>query len=373
MDDNYKICNRCVMDTTASDITFNEDGVCNYCTEFLEKSSYEFYQDTDLREHELRSLIKKIKDKGKKKKYDCIVGVSGGVDSSWTLYKAVELGLRPLAVHMDNGWNSELAQNNIQNLVQKLNVDLVTHVINWEEYKSLQQAFFNSDVIDIELLYDNALKGPIYKQAIKYKLNYILGGQNLSTEGLRMPPNWSWFKKDVRNIKSIYKYHGDGRPIKTFPFYSTLDSNYYRYIKKIRWIPFIDFFNYDKKKVVEELVRIISFKPYPYKHYESVFTRFYQGFILPRKFGVDKRRVHLSSLILTGQMNREEAISLLEELPYPNEDELNSDIEYFLKKMGWSKKQLDDYLKRTPKSHEDYPSEFKLDLLLKKLKRTILQ
>ena len=194
------MCNRCVMDTTAADITFDENGVCNYCTEFLSRSGHILNKSPEQRKVELDAFVSKVKADGKGKKYDCIVGVSGGVDSSWVLVKAVELGLRPLAVHMDNGWNSELAQNNIANLIKYLNVDLYTHVIDWQEYRGLMQAFFDADVIDIELLYDNAMLSVNYQKASYYGLKYILSGSNQSYEGMAMPKNWNWLKFDKRNI-----------------------------------------------------------------------------------------------------------------------------------------------------------------------------
>jgi len=175
------------MDISAADIFFDAKGICNFCTEFLREKSNIIFEDLKKKEEKLKYFIKKVKEEGKEKKYDCIVGVSGGVDSSWTLAKVKELGLRPLVVHMDNGWNSELAQNNIANLVQNLQVDLYTHVINWNEYRELMQAFFEADVIDVELLYDNAMLAVNYQQANKYGVKYILSGSNSSTEGMRMP------------------------------------------------------------------------------------------------------------------------------------------------------------------------------------------
>ena len=187
----HNVCSRCLMDTTASQIKFDEKNICNYCSDFLIRNEDQ-NKKTDI---DLNKLIEKIKSDGKNKAYDCIVGVSGGVDSSYVLYKVVELGLRPLAVHLDNGWNSELAQNNIPNLVTKLNVDLYTKIVDWEEYKNLQEAFFYSNVIDIELLLDNAMLAINYQMANKYGIKYILSGTNTSTEGFKIPSNWSWFKK----------------------------------------------------------------------------------------------------------------------------------------------------------------------------------
>jgi N-acetyl sugar amidotransferase len=347
------------MDTTIKEITFNSSGECNFCTNFLKQDDSIFQLDENQKEVSIKNLIRQIKKDGHKKKYDCIIGVSGGVDSSFVLHKAVELGLRPLAVHMDNGWNSELAQNNIANLVKGLQVDLFTYVIDWEEYKELMQAFFNSDVIDIELLYDNAMMAVNYQLAMKYRIKYILSGVNSSTEGVEMPKNWNWFKYDKMNIVSIVKTFSDIR-IKTFPMIGTFDFIRYKLINKITWFSFLDYFDYKKDLALEILIEKYSYKPYPYKHYENIFTRLYQGYILPKKFGVDKRKLHLSTLILTNQIKRDLALTILSTDPYPSKLDLESDISYFLKKMGWSLNDFNEYISRSPVSHYNYLSEKKL-------------
>jgi N-acetyl sugar amidotransferase len=354
-----QVCTRCIMDTSAAGITFDEKGVCNYCTDFLSRKSHIFDADPAEREQRLEALVAEIKAAGKGKRYDCIVGISGGVDSSWVLVRAVELGLRPLAVHMDNGWNSELAQNNITNLVRGLSVDLYTHVIDWPEYRGLMEAFFAADVIDVELLYDNALIGVNYGQASKFGLKYILAGTNTATEGMAMPRNWYWDKFDRKNIAGISKRFGGPR-IRTFPAFGTIDLVRHTFLERQRFVSFLDYMDYNKAHVLAELTAKHGYKPYAYKHYESVFTRFYQGHILPTKFGVDKRKVHLSTLIVTGQMGREEALQSASGLAYPNERDLETDRQYFMKKMGWSEAKLADYLSRPEKPHDAYPSEAKL-------------
>ena len=356
----YQICSRCVMDSSAKDIHILADGTCNYCNDFLNRDGYLFTEeDTVRREESLARLVEAVKKQGKGKPYDCIVGVSGGVDSSWALVKAVELGLRPLAVHMDNGWNSELAQNNIANLVQTLNVDLYTYVIDWDEYRLLMEAFFEADVIDIELLYDNAMLAVTLQQMVKYKLKYMLTGANSSTEGMRMPETWNWFKYDKRNIKGIAKQFR-GFKLKTFPSVGTLSRVWHEVIGGKQRLPFLNYFAFNKAEALKELQEHYQYKPYLYKHYESVFTRFYQGYILPEKFGVDKRRQHLSSLIASGQLTREEAMHTLEDIPYASEKALMEDKDYFLKKMGWKKERLEAYLQRPEKSHASYASEKKM-------------
>ncbi len=347
----YQQCNRCVMDTSAEGIKFDKSGNCNFCTSLIDK----FENEKENPVINLEAFVEKIKRDGKSKKYDCIVGLSGGADSSYTIYLAKKSGLRVLAVHMDNGWNSELATNNIETLVRNMDVDLYTHVIDWQEYKQLMQSFFDADVIDIELLYDNAMLAVNYKLASKYGIKYILSGSNSSTEGMRMPKNWNWFKYDKKNIKNIAKQNGV--KIKTFPIISTVDYLYYRLVKKISWIPFLDYVSYNKAEAMNFLKENYGFKPYPYKHYESVFTRFYQGYILPEKFGVDKRKLHLSTLICSNQLSREKAIVDLKNIPYHSEIELDEDREYFLKKMGWNESDLEDYINRGEKSHAIYGTE----------------
>ena len=356
----YRVCKRCVMDTSAQEIIFNADGNCNFCESMMSSS-----QSTSIGSaysYELKSLIEKVKANGTGKDYDCIIGVSGGVDSSWTLVQAVKFGLRPLAVHMDNGWNSELATNNISNLIEKLDVDLYTYVIEWEEYRSLMEAFFDADVIDIELLYDNAMTEVCYMKAREHGLKYILSGSNTATEGLKMPSKWAYGDKwDGTNILSIASKNNV--QVSSFPLFTNAKWLYSRFVKGIQWIPFLDYMVYEKNSAVTGLIDNFSYKPYPYKHYENVFTRFYQGYILPEKFKVDKRRVHFSSLIVSGQLERTDAIVQLNSLPFSSTQELRFDKEYFLKKMRWENAQLDNYLSRPRREH----TEFKTDRVRKYL------
>lgn len=363
MNNDPRVCTRCVMDTSAEDIVFNNEGVCNFCEEFISRSGELLHSRRRSDDSALKPFVSRLREAGKGKKYDCVVGVSGGVDSSWVLVKAVEFGLRPLAVHMDNGWNSELAQNNISNLIKILDVDFVTHVIDWTEYRMLMQAFFDSDVVDVELLYDNAMFAVNYQQARKFGVKTILGGTNQATEGMKMPKDWNHLKLDKRNIKSIAKKYSDVR-INSFPAIGVIDFINYEFILRYKWVHFLDMMQFNKEEALAVLTKDFGYKPYPYKHYESVFTRFYQGYLLPKKFNVDKRKAHLSTLIISGQMKRDEALKFLESEPYSSEIELSRDIDYFLKKMNWSKKDLEEYLERPPKLHSEYDSE---ELLYSKL------
>lgn len=343
------------MDTTADGIRFDALGRCNYCTEFL--AALEAFQppSPEALDARLQALVARIKRDGKGKPYDCVVGVSGGADSAYALYLAKSVGLRPLAVHMDNGWDSELAANNIENLVRKLGVDLYTHVINWEEYRRLMQAFFDANVLDVELLYDNAMLAVCYDRAEKYGLKWILAGMNTTTEGMAMPANWNWYKFDKRNLVAIGARQGVR--LETFPAIGTIGAFWKRVVKRIHWVPFLDYTNYFKPRCLEFLVRELDYRPYPYKHYESIFTRFYQGYILPAKFGIDKRKLHLSTLIISGQMTRDDALALMKSSPYPSPEALEDDIEYFLKKMGWTREQLSTYIAQPEVPHERYGTE----------------
>lgn len=348
------------MDTTAVDITFDKNGICNFCRDYL-------INDVALDTLDISPLLNEIKRNGYGKKYDCIIGLSGGVDSSYTLIKALELGLRPLAVHLDNGWNSEIASSNISNLVDKLGIDLFTHVINWKENRDLQLSFIKANVIDIEILMDNAQAALNFQMAKKFKLNHILSGSNSKTEGIKAPLNWTHYKFDVRNIKSIHKKYGSVK-IKTHPLISTIDYIYYTQIKKIKWVYFLDYFDYNKDLAVKNLINI-GYKPYQHKHYESVFTRFYQGYILPKKFNVDKRRMHLSALILTGLMSRQDALNELKKSPYADKNLLEQDKEFVIKKLRITDKYLDSYIKEKPVLHKTYKSELKFYNYMLKLKK----
>lgn len=351
-----EMCPRCVMDDSAPDFVATEGG-CNYCDDyFFAKSDPRQVTGSKDKTASLQALVSKTQRSGRNKPYDCIVGVSGGADSSWTLVKVVELGLRPLAVHMDNGWNSDLAVSNIHKLVTGLAVDLHTEVLDWGEYRNLMKAFFAADVVDIELLYDNAMYSACLKQARKQGLRVVLSGNNHATEGFRIPPGWNWIDKhDGGNIRSIARWHR--ARIRSFPVYSNWDFVWDYFVKKIKWLSFLDYLDYDKPGAMLNLSERFGFRPYPYKHYENVFTRFYQGYLLPEKFHIDKRRPHLSALVCSGKMDREDAEKDLLGNPYPSLEELEQDRTFFLKKMGWEKEELENYLRRPGRRHDEWFTE----------------
>ncbi len=357
MTSEHRTCTRCVMDTTATAIVFDENGACNYCTTFL---ALQARRDRGGNPEQRRDeFLARVRAAGRGKRYDCIVGVSGGVDSSYVLYLAVTHGLRPLAVHLDNGWNSELATHNIASLVTKLGVDLHTHVIDWEENRDLQRSFFESNVVDIEMLVDSALIALNYQQAAKYGLRHILSGSNIATEGLGMPEGWNHLKYDATNIRAIHAKFGTV-PIRTHPLISVVDYIWYEFGRGITWVPFLDYFPYNKFEAMQTLQKVIGYKPYPYKHYESVFTRFYQAYILPKKFGYDKRRVHLATLVASGQMPRDEALRLLEQPTYPDPAQEADDRAFVLKKLGFTEEYFEAYMRAPGVPHDAFPSEAQL-------------
>ena len=337
-------CNRCLMDNSAQDFLVTEFG-CNYCEKFNQK----LMNQVNFKTNVFPNWV------SKNSKYDAIVGVSGGVDSSYVLVKAAEMGIRCLAVHLDNGWNSEIAIRNIQNIVSKLGVPLITHVIDWEEYKAVQKSFINENVLDVELIMDNAMLKLNYSLAKKHNVKIILTGDNTSTEGMTMPENWFHYKFDARNIKSIAKTHGIR--LKTMPTIGTFEWLWSEYILRIKRSRFLDYIDYNKEAALNYLTKNYNYTPYPYKHYESVFTRFYQGVILPRKFKIDKRKIHLSTLIITKQISRSEGLKAIECSPYPQKSLLSSDTLYVCKKLGMSQSEMLSYLTTNKRSHEDFPNE----------------
>lgn len=350
----YRICSRCVMDTSDRGILFDENGVCNHCHNY-EIISKRVLLPPEIAQEKLLQIIEKIKRDGEKQEYDCIIGLSGGIDSSYLALQAKNFGLRPLAVHFDNGWNSEISVKNIENIVKKLGFDLFTYVIDWEEFKDLQRSFFKASVVDIELLTDNAIFTSLYKLARQHKIKYSLEGHNIVTESI-MGKDWNYWKFDLKNIKAIQKEFGTLK-IKSFPTMGPWKRLFLQVMKIIEPVYILNFLEYDKKKAMETLEKELEWKYYGGKHYESVFTKFYQAYVLPTKFGIDKRRAHLSNLICSGQLTREEAVVELEREIYP-QDELRKDKEYVVKKLGFSEEEFDDIMQQSPKSHMDYPNDW---------------
>lgn len=344
------------MDTTDSVITFDEKGVCDHCRTFYQKIKPNW--DTgELGKQQCDTLIGKIKKEGKGKDFDCIIGMSGGVDSSYLLYLAKEkLGLRPLVFHVDAGWNTQIAVNNIQRLVDKLCLDLYTEVINWEEMKDLQLAFFKSGVPHIDTPQDHAFFATMYKFAEKYNVRYILTGANYSTECVRNPIEWMYYQSDSVQLRDIHKKFGN-YPLNTFPITSILRHKIYLpYVKRIRVVKPLNYFPYIKEEAKTLLIEKFGWQPYSQKHFESRFTRFYEGYWLPKRFGYDTRKVQLSSLILTGQMSRDDALEQLKKPPL-DETTAQQEFEYVATKLGITIEELRSYLEMPKKTYKDYRSQ----------------
>lgn len=350
---NQEICINCVMDTTDHFIRFNQNGVCNHCIDY-EQMKLNWNLKQLVSDKAIDKLFNTIKEKGKNNQYDCIVGLSGGVDSSYIAYLAKQYGLRPLCVHLDNGWNSELAVANIHSIVDKLGFDLYTHVIDWEEFKDLQRSFFKANVVDIEVLSDHAIFGVIMQLAKKYNVKSILSGANISTEFI-MPRSWVHRKQDLTNIKDIQKKFGTVK-LKSFPQVSTLNHVFSMYALKYKVYKPLNLIEYNKQQVKQLLQDKLGWRDYGGKHHESLFTKFYQAHILPTKFNIDKRKAHLSTLICSQQTTRDQA---LEELAKPlyKPTELVQDFEFVCKKLDFSKNEMDIYLKTPPRSHFDFKSD----------------
>jgi N-acetyl sugar amidotransferase len=356
MNRDYQICTNCVMDTTDTKITFDEKGVCDHCNTFHSDILPKWHTD-ERGDKALKEIVKKLKKEGEGKDFDCLMGMSGGIDSSYLLYIMVKkYRLRPLVFHVDAGWNSQIAVNNIERLVDGLGLDLYTEVINWEEIKDLQLAFFKSGVSHIDTPQDHAFFATMYKFASKHNIKHILTGGNYSTECVRNPLEWMYYQSDSIQLRDIYKKHGSGK-LKDYPVTNILwHKVYLPYFKKIKLIRPLDFFPYNKDEAMKTLVKEFGYQEYPQKHFESRFTRFYESYWLPKKFGFDTRKVQYSSLILTNQMTREDA---LEKLKHPAYDPktIKQDFEYIATKLGISVKELQSYMDAPNKTYKDYKSQ----------------
>lgn len=344
------------MDTTDPAIVFDETGLCDHCRTFY--SDIRPNWDTgEGGKASLNRLLEKIRKAGEGRDFDCIIGVSGGIDSSYLTYIAkTQLGLRPLVFHVDAGWNSQEAVNNIEKLIDHLDLDLYTHVVNWEEMRDLQLAYFKAGVPHIDTPQDHAFFATMYKFAVAHSVQYILTGANYSTECIRNPLEWMYYQSDSVQLKDIHAQFG-ARPLDTFPTTSILTHKLYLpYVKGIRVVRPLNYVPYVKADAVELLTKTIGWQPYPQKHFESRFTRFYEGYWLPTKFGYDTRRVQYSSLILTGQMSRDEALKRLQEPAYDPESAAR-DFEFVATKLGISTDELTGYLEAPNKSYRDYKSQ----------------
>lgn len=347
----YRICTRCLMDTTDPEIQFDENGVCNHCHDY-DRLIRQRVIGGEAGLRYLETLVEQIKREGRGKPYDCIMGVSGGVDSTYVAYVAKKkFDLRPLAVHMDNGWDSELAVKNIEEALKRLDIDLYTNVLNWEEFRDLQLAFLKASTPDSEIPSDHAISAVVGGIAEKMKVRYVLTGANVRTE-THLPRAWSQGHFDWKYIQNVYKQFGKGS-LKTFPHQDFF--TYYRRLLTLRRVDILNYLDYNKQEAMQLLQNELGWKYYGGKHHESIYTRFYQGYILPAKFGYDKRRSHLSSQICSGELTRDQALVELQKPAYaPSLQE--EDREYVAKKLGTSDAEFDVIMNLPRKSYWDYPS-----------------
>ena len=347
----YQICSETVMDTTDPDITFDENGLCNHAREF--RAMVAGLPSREERGRQLEQMLNDIRAKGKGRDFDCVLGLSGGVDSSYLAYKCREWDLRPLVVHFDNGWNSELAVKNIEETVTRMGYDLETYVMDWEEFRDVQRSYFLASVVDIEVPTDHFVLGSLYRIASQNGIKAILSGWNWATEWV-MPISWNYQKFDSVNLRNIHAKFGTV-PLKHSTLLGLREQFWYYYVRGIRHYDPLDLMSYSKAHAKQVLINELGWRDYGGKHYESVFTRFYQGYVLPKKFGIDKRRAHLSNLILTGEITRDQALAELQQPPY-DEDLQAEDRAYVAKKLQFTDDEFDRILSAAPVPHEIYGS-----------------
>jgi N-acetyl sugar amidotransferase len=349
----HQICTNCIMDTSDSNITFDARGWCDYCNNYQRNILPNWHHD-EIGARRLATDIEDVKRRGRGRDHDCVIGISGGVDSSYVTYLAKEkLGLRPLLLHVDAGWNSQQAVNNIEKLVDGLDLDLHTEVVDWLEMRDLQLAFFKAQVPHLDTPQDHAFFAGLYNFAAKHDVKYIITGANYSTECVREPLEWHYHASDLRQLKDIHHRFGS-RPLNTFPMADIFTYKlYYRYIKGVRVITPLNNTPYIKEEAMQLLVDRFGWQRYAHKHYESRFTRFYEGYWLPTKFGYDKRRAHFSSLILTKQMTREVALCRIAQRAYDDET-IAHDFEYVATKLDLGVEALRDLMHAPNKSYRDY-------------------
>ena len=359
MMDRHQVCTHCVMDTSDPEITFDEKGVCDYCANYYDNILPNWHPDEEGK-RQFEPILDKIRENGKNQEHDCLIGISGGVDSSYVAYLAKEkFGLNPLLFHVDAGWNTQVSTNNIHRLVDGLGLDLVTEVINWREMKDLQRSFFKARVANIDIPQDLAFFAALYKFAYQHKLKYILTGGNYSTECVREPNEWgAYYPTDLRFVKDIHRKFGS-ITLKSYPTSDIFTYKIIHAIKRIKVLKPLNYVPFIKGDVEKELAEKFNWQGYRMKHHESRFTRFVEDFWLPRKFGFDRRRAHLSSLILTNQMTREE---VLERIQHPELDEksLWQEFEYVAKKLDFTLAEFNELLEGEKKTYRDYKNKMAL-------------
>ncbi|MEM7102345.1 MAG: N-acetyl sugar amidotransferase [Bacteroidota bacterium] len=364
----FRQCAISVMDTIADpDITFDEKGICNYYHEFKAAVKAHVFEG-EAGEKKLAETVKTIKKRAGGSQYDCILGLSGGADSSYMAVLAKQLGLNPLVVHFDYGWNTELAVNNIEQLVTKLDYDLYTYVMDWEEFKDLQRSYFKASVLDLDVPADHMIFGALYKTASKYNVKTVLSGNNVMTEHT-LPKSWNYNKFDMVNLKNIHKTYSK-RPLKKLPALGVWDQAWYQLVKDIQRVNILDYIPYNKEAIKGILMTDYGWRDYGGKHYESVFTRFYQGYILPKKWQIDKRKAHLSNLIFAGQLTKEEAEAEMVKPCYDPKLQ-QEDFHYVAKKLGFTDEEFEQVLTQPNRAHEEFGTDKGQRQFYFKIMRTI--
>lgn len=359
----YQACVRCIMDTRADpSILFDASGVCNHCQRYDELLSTRVIAGEPGRKA-LGRLVEAMKAAGRGRDYDCIIGVSGGVDSTYVAYLVRNLGLRPLAIHFDNGWNSELAVKNIERVLKKLDIDLYTYVVDWEEFRDLQVAFLKASTPDGEIPTDHAIYALLWREATRRGIRFIVSGMNFATESVSVP-DWSYGHSDWRYVKDVHRRFGTVR-LRTYPHFSLPWLFYVNILRGVRSVSILNYVDYHKEQAMELLSKELGWVYYGGKHHESIYTRFYQGYVLPTKFGVDKRYGHLSDLVNAGQTTREQALAEIAGPPYPL-DEQQRDLEYVVKKLGLTRERFDEIMRLPPKTFRDYRNSYGFVQLLKR-------
>jgi len=348
-------CTRCIMDSACDPaITFDARGVCSHCRRYDELRSSRVVTGEGGR-RALEAIVEQIKLAGRGREYDCIIGVSGGVDSTYVAYLVREMGLRALAVHFDNGWDSELAVKNIEHVLKKLRIDLFTYVVDWPEFRDLQLAFLKASTPDGEVPTDHAISAMLWREASRRGIRYIISGMNFTTESISVP-DWAYGHSDWRYIKDVHRRYGS-MPLRTYPRFGWPFLFYVNVVKCVRIVSALNYVDYHKEEAMQLLQEKLGWKYYGGKHHESIYTRFYQGYVLPRKFGIDKRYGHLSDLINAGQLTREEALREIQTPPYA-EDLQREDLAYVTKKLGLTAGQFDEIMRAPRRSFRDFRNSY---------------
>ncbi len=350
-----RVCVRCIMNSAVDPrIEFDANGVCNHCRRYDALVASRVMQGPE-GQRALDALVARMKSAGRGRDYDCIIGVSGGVDSTYVAYLVRKLGLRPLAVHFDNGWNSELAVSNIEKVLKRLDIDLYTYVVDWEEFRDLQMAFLKASTPDGEIPTDHGIFALLWNEAARLGVRYIVSGMNFATESMSVP-DWSYGHSDWRYIKAVHRRFGT-RLLRTYPHFSLLDLAWINLVRRIRTVSILNYLPYDKNEAMRVLQDELGWIYYGGKHYESVYTRFWQGYVLPRKFGIDKRYGHLSDLINSGQLTREQALEEVAKEPYAAELQAQ-DLRYVAKKFELTEAQFAELMALPPRSFREFPNNY---------------